>query len=200
MLQREPDVVQPIQQAMAHEFIDGELRAESLIVGDFAFLEVNRDPIVGDLLRPLHQLRGLILGEAHSEKPILCAVVGKDIREGRRDDRPEAKIGQRPYRVFARRSTTKVPPRDQDARAFVARLIEHEIGILLSVHAKPPVVKKKLSEASFLDALQELLGNDLVRIHIDPIQRRYATAMHCEWFHRASSLDPVTKGPVSVGY
>ena len=40
-----------------------KLRAESLIVAHFAFLQVNRDLIVVDFLRPLHQLRNFVLAQ-----------------------------------------------------------------------------------------------------------------------------------------
>src|SRR5580658_1535484 len=85
--------------------------------------------------------------------------------------------------MLARRSTTKISARDQNTCARVARLIQHELGILLPVRAKPPVVKQKLAEPRALNPLQKLLGNNLIGIHINPIQRRHTPPMHGEWFH-----------------
>ena len=70
----------------------------------------------------------------------------------------------------------KIPARDQDACAFVARLVENEVRTFGSVRREAPVVEEKLAEASALDALQELLGDDLVGIDVHTIERRYATA------------------------
>jgi hypothetical protein len=50
MLQREPDIVQPIQQTVAHEFIDRKLRAKALIVAHLALLQVDRELVVVDSL------------------------------------------------------------------------------------------------------------------------------------------------------
>src|ERR1700690_2144230 len=88
--------------------------------------------------------------------------------------------------MLARRSTTKIPARNEDARAFVTRLIQHELGVLLSVRAEPPVIKQELAKPRLLNPLQKLLGNNLVSIHVDSIKRRHAPAMHGEWFHFAS--------------
>src|SRR5712691_1614668 len=183
MLQRESDVVQPVQQAMADEVVDVELRPESLVVPHLALLEINRELVVINLLRSLHEFRNLSLAQPDRKETILGAVVGENVGERRRDHRPEAEVAERPHRMFTRRSTSKILPRDQNARAFVAWLIEHEVGIFLSVRVKPPVIKHKLPKARALDPLQKLLRDDLVSIHVDPIQRRHAPAMHCERFH-----------------
>src|SRR5580704_17482102 len=184
VLQREPNVVQSVQQALADEFIDGELGAESLVVAYFALLQINRDPIVVDILRPLHQLPDFVLAQPHREKSILRTVVGENVRERRRDHGAKTEIGQRPYRMFAGRSAPKVFPRDQNARAFITRLVQHKVWILGSVRCKPPVIKHELAKPRAFDTLQKLFWDDLVGVHINPVQRRHAPLMHCERLHR----------------
>src|ERR1700693_1353078 len=85
--------------------------------------------------------------------------------------------------MFPRRPTTKIPACNQDAGPLVARFMQHKVGILFSVAAKPPIVKQKLSKPGPLDPLQKLLRNDLVGVHIDPVQWRHTPAMYGEWFH-----------------
>src|SRR5262249_13259958 len=72
---------------------------------------------------------------------------------------------------------------NQNARAFIAWLMQNEIGILLPVAVKAPVVKNKLAKASLLDPLQKLFGNDLISVDIDAIERRDFSAMYGKWFH-----------------
>ena len=81
VLQGEADIIQPIEQAMTHEFVDGEFSCEALLVPHLALLEVNRQLVVFDIAGPPHQFRGLILLQAHREETVLRAVVCEDIRE-----------------------------------------------------------------------------------------------------------------------
>src|SRR4030088_1214331 len=85
MLQSETDVVEPIQQAMSDEFIDGKLRAESGVVSHLALFQVNRDVVVVNLAGSAHQFSNFSFGQLDRKKSILRAVVGKDVGKGRRD-------------------------------------------------------------------------------------------------------------------
>src|SRR5580704_5814 len=85
--------------------------------------------------------------------------------------------------MLARGTATEVPARNQNARAFKARLMQNELRIFLPVSTKPPVVKQKLPKSRLLDALQKLLRNNLIRIDINSIERRNPPAMHGKWFH-----------------
>src|ERR1700722_1144238 len=85
--------------------------------------------------------------------------------------------------MFAGRSGAEIPARHQDARACIARFIQNEVRVLFSVRAKSPVIKQKLAEAGALDPLQKLLGDDLIGVDVDPVQRSHAAAMNGEWFH-----------------
>src|SRR6476659_6321877 len=87
--------------------------------------------------------------------------------------------------MLTRRPAPKILSRDQNTCALVSRLMQHELRILFSICPKAPVVENKLTKSSLLDPLQKLLGDDLVRIHIDAIQRRHPPPMCCKWFHAA---------------
>src|SRR6202021_913689 len=80
--------------------------------------------------------------------------------------------------------------RNQNARACVARLIEHEAGVLLAVCAEAPVVEKELAKAGALDSLQKLFRDDLVGVDVDAVQRSHAAAMYSERFHFVIPFPP----------
>jgi len=183
VLQRKSDIVQPIEQAVAHEFIDREFSAKALIVPHLALLEVNRQLVVFDIAGPPHQFRGIILLQAHREEAVLRAVIGEYVRERGRDNSAEAKIRKRPHRVFARGAATKILPCHQYARARVTRFVQNKIRVLFPVCHKPPVVKQKLPKASALDPLEKLFGNDLVSIDIHTVKGSHTTAMITKRFH-----------------
>src|SRR5579862_1075575 len=168
---------------MPYEFIDGKLGVESLVVADFALLEIDGDFVVVDLLGAAHDRGEFVVGKTDRQESILGAVVGKNVGEGRGDDGAESEVGERPDGVLARRSAAEIFARDQNAGAFVARLVQHEVRILLAIRAEAPVIKDELAEAGLLDPLQELLGDDLVGVDVDAIERGYAPAMDGEWVH-----------------
>ena len=57
MFEGEADIVQPLEQAMANEFIHRELRGEAPVVTHFAAFEVNRELIILRLTGSPDQLR-----------------------------------------------------------------------------------------------------------------------------------------------
>ncbi len=83
VLQGQSNVVQPIQQAVAYEFIDGKLCAQAVIVADFAPLQVDGKFIILELSGAPHYFSGLGLAQADGEKAILRTVVGEDVSERR---------------------------------------------------------------------------------------------------------------------
>ena len=75
--------------------------------------------------------------------------------------------------MFAARSAAEVLAGDENLRAFVARIIEHEFGIRIAGRTScAPVEEEKIAVAGALNALQKLLGNDLVRIDVGAVERR----------------------------
>ena len=89
-------------------------------------------------------------------------------------------IGERPRGVFAARSAGEVLAGDENLRALVARIVEHERRIGIARRRAPPVEEQKIAVAGALDALQKLLGNDLVGIHVGAIERRGQCGQVCE--------------------
>src|SRR5215475_1946524 len=84
--------------------------------------------------------------------------------------------------MFARRSAAKVFSDQQHARVFIAWMVEDKR--ICRCRRFSPVVEEKLSKPCFLDALQELLGNDLISIDIYSIERCHATFMYAKRFHK----------------
>ena len=65
------------------------------------------------------------------------------------------------------------------------RSVQFEFGIRrVAVAQVAPVVEKKLSKSSSLDPLEKLLRDDLVRVHIDAIQRGDDSGVSGERFHK----------------
>src|SRR5208282_4150382 len=196
MLQRQADIVQPVQQTMTREFVHRERRRKSSSVFHSQGFEIDRQPVVFDLLRTTCDFRHLLLVEPHRQQAVLQAVVGKDVGKGRCDHHPEAKIRQRPDRVFARGPAAEVFPRDQNRRLRIARRVQHKIaGLFLarfSVSRKAPVVEEEFAEPRALDALQELLGDDLIGVHVHLIKWDndagvFAKRLHSLWFTSCGS-------------
>src|SRR5579862_6055660 len=85
--------------------------------------------------------------------------------------------------MFARRSAAKVLARHQYRRTLISRIVQHEVVDLLTLCAEAPVVKQKLSETRSLDALQKLLGNNLIGINVNPVKRSDESRMFAKWLH-----------------
>src|SRR5207249_2600265 len=141
------------------------------------------DEVDGQLFAALgttHQLLHGVARELHRQQADLERVLPEDVAVGRRDDRGEAVILERPRRMLARRAAAEVPPGDQNARALGLGAVELEARILA------PVEEEELAEAGTLDSLEELLRDDLVGVDVlavehesargDGAERRHATA------------------------
>src|SRR5204863_7929414 len=98
-----------------------------------------------------HERLDLVLGDHDREQPDLRAVAEEDVRERGGDDRLEAVVLERPRRVLATRAAAEVRAGGEDR-------VGREVPALLLL----PVVEEELAEAGPLDALEELLGDDLV--------------------------------------
>ena len=67
--------------------------------------------------------------QRHGQDAVVEAVVVEDIGEARGDDAAKTVIANRPGRMFARGATAEVIAGQQDARALIARLVEHKIRV-----------------------------------------------------------------------
>src|SRR5450631_190789 len=156
----------------------------------------------------LEQLLHLFRSQADRQQTVLETVVEKDVGKAGRDDGAETVVFQCPRRVFARRSAAEVFACEQNLRAFIARLIQHEIrierthGIIpsrLAVIEIAPFVEQIRAETGTLDRLQKLLRNDRIGIHIGPVQLGDQPIQHGKFLHydlsAFSSFSPVFFNP-----
>ena len=114
----------------------------------------------------------LLFAEPGQHDAVLAGVGKEDVGEGGRDDDAEAVVGERPGGVFAARSAGEVFAGDEYLRALVARIVEHERRIGIAGRVAAPVEEEELAVAGALDALQKLLGNDLVGVDVGAVERR----------------------------
>src|SRR5215472_14326822 len=172
-----------MQETMSHECVDGEARAQFPTVSDLTLLQINDEFVIVDLLRSPHDGRNFGIGQLYGEETVLGRIVCENVGKRRRDHRPEPKVRESPNRMFPRRPAPEIPSRHQNACPLIARFMQHKVGILLSVSPEPPVIEDKLTEPGLFNALQELLGNDLIGINVNAVQRRHAPTMHGKWVH-----------------
>src|SRR5690606_22978727 len=138
VLERQADVVQPFEQALLAERVDVEPQRRAVRGGDGLGGEVDRQPVAGRRFGLAEQPVDRVLPEHDQEQPVLEAVVVEDVGEARPDDGADAVVEQRPGSVLARAAAAEIVAYQQDLRAPVARLIEHEVRVrpaLAVVHA-----------------------------------------------------------------
>ena len=126
-------------------------------------------------------------GERNWQKAVGNRVVAKDVGKGRRHDYAEAVILQSPHGVLARGAAPEVRTGDQDGRSVVARLIQDKRQVQRAIGADAPVVKQELAKAGSLDALEELLRDDLIGIDVASHQRDHPAAMTEKALHQRNS-------------
>src|SRR5688572_7380964 len=144
--QREADLVETVQEAMLAELVDVEAERLCAVRGGHG-LPVEIDPQLktGERGGVVEELVDLVLAKHYRQQAVLEAVGEKDVAERRRDHAAEADVHQRPRRVLARRAAAEVLAREQDGRALVARLVEHELRVFA------PLGEQALAEAGALD-------------------------------------------------
>src|SRR5450432_1906948 len=182
MLQGDANLVKTLQQACAPERVGSEMSGKSVIALQAACVKVNRE-FVPSCLDARLQVFNHVRGKRDGENAILHAVVGEDVGEGRSDQSSEPEITQRPDGVFARRSAAEVFAHQQYACAFVLRCVQREGGIGLASGIKAPVKEQAILIAGPFGALQELLGDDLVSVHVFAVQQRNGPIMCGELLH-----------------
>src|SRR6185437_13995044 len=145
-LERQRHVVQAVEQAMANLVVDLE---RDLASGETHLLLEQVD-LAGAGVR---QRAAVLVGQDDRQQSDLGAVGVEDVGEARRDDRAKAVVLQAPRRVLARGAAAEVLAGDED-----------RVGRQIPAGLLGPVVEQKLSKARALDALEELLGHDLVGV------------------------------------
>ena len=123
-------------------------------------------------------------GDGH--EPDLDRVREEDVAERRRDHDVEAVVLQRPRGVLPRRAAAEVRPGDQDPGAGAPRPVQLEVRVL------PPVVEQELAVARALDALEELLRDDLVGVDVGPVEDDCAGGERAKRLHARAATDSRT--------
>src|SRR5271166_1376197 len=152
LLECESNVVEPAEQPMADLVVDLE--------GEEAPVEAHLLLDQVDLALAGVGQAAAVLGSHHDGQQTDLGAVGvEDVGEARRDDRLKAVVLQAPGCVLARGAAAEVLTGHQD-----------RVGRQLPARLLGPVVEQELAEAGALDALEELLGHDLVGVHVGAIE------------------------------
>ncbi len=169
---------------MAAEGVYVEFQRQSELVRDGLLRQIDRQLVAlvggGPGEQVLHR-RFVNLDGQHA---VLKAVVEEDIGEARGDQDAEPVVFQCPGSMFPAGTAPEIAPGQQNACAGVFRPVQLERGVIRPVVQESPIEKQKLAEARPLDALQELLWDDLIGIDIRPIHRNDQTGVGCERTHK----------------
>ena len=108
---------------------------------------------------------GVLHGDG--QHAVLEGVVEEDVGEGRGDDALDAEVVERPGGVLARGAAAEVGARaDDDLGGAVRVAVKHERGVLGAIGVVAHLVEEGRSQAGALDGLEELLGDDGVRVDV----------------------------------
>src|SRR5207253_10111824 len=142
MPEREADVVQTLQQAIALEIVDRKRRREALRVLDNSALQIDQQLILLDLVRTSNEFRYFILFQNDGQQTILQTIIRKDIGKRGSDNGAEAVVRQRPRCVLARRATAEVFAGHQNRRSLVSGLVQGKRTLELTIWQIAPIVKQ----------------------------------------------------------
>jgi hypothetical protein len=73
--------------------------------------------------------------------------------------------------MLAGRAAAEVSSRQENGRTPVGLAIEDEIGARGPILREAPVEEEKVAVTGFLDSLEELLGDNLIGVDIDSVER-----------------------------
>src|ERR1039457_969847 len=177
-----------MQEAMTAECFHRKAFRQTKIVGDRLRFQINRQFIRRLGLRLFSDATDQRLFHFDEQQTVVARVGAKDIGIRWRDDGAKAKLRQRPGGVFSRGAATKILSGYQNACRTVMLLVEHEVVPGRSIAMKAPAREEVGAETDALDALQMLLGDDLVGVDVLPQQRRNSPAMLAKRFHLYSLL------------
>ncbi len=172
MLERQANAVQTIQHAVTTEGINAE--AVALVSGFHHFrFQIHLKRYARICLHQRKQLIDLLVAQRDRQQLVVEAVAVEDIREARGDNHFKAVIGQRPGRVFTRRSAAEVFARQQNGCPFVFREVQDEFRVrhFALIVEETPVVEQVRAKAGAGHLLQELLGDDRIGINVSGVQR-----------------------------
>ena len=188
VVQRQRDLVEALEQLASLAGLELELEAQ-VAGADRAVLEVDDALHAGVLGGEVEQGAHVVLGQGHRQQPAAERVAAEDVGERRRDHRADAVVLERPHRVLARRAAAEVAPGHQHRAAAVRVLVEHEVRALGAAVVVAPGVEEERAEAGALDALEELLGDDLVGVDVGAVERHQRAVLAAERPHDTGLRD-----------
>src|SRR5262245_16052158 len=92
MFQREPDFIEPFEQAGATEVVDLEACFEILVVADSLIQQRDMKFVASSLVRAIEQCRDLLFVQSYEQQSVVAGVGRKDIGESGRDNHAKAEI------------------------------------------------------------------------------------------------------------
>src|SRR5258708_21986462 len=205
MLQGHANLVQPFEQACAAEGLDFEAGVKAIAARDLALVQIDREVEMAGGISCL-QRGDLARVQGQRQHAVLHTVVGENIVEGWRDDGAEAVVTQGPHGVLAGRAAAKIFPGEKNAGAGIMRRVQGKLQIGLAFVVKAPVIEEEVAVAGAPNALEELLGDDLVGINIVAIQQGdnsgvlseaiHHQSLYCQW--RMSTKCPATAAAAAI--
>ena len=118
VLERDADVVEPLEEAATVKWIHGEVAVEAGIVVDRACCQIDMQliEVSGGVRRggTAKEVVDILLLESDREHAVLEAVGVEDVGEGGGDDDAEAVVGQRPGGMLTARTAAEVAAGQQD--------------------------------------------------------------------------------------
>ena len=115
-------------------------------------------------------------------RPFLAALLRKMSPNRGEIDRREARLLDGPDRVLAGRPGAEVRPGDEDRRAGVLRLVEHEVAVVA------PFREEALLEPGALDPLEPVARDDLVGVDVGAVERHRGAGDDADGVHQLASL------------
>src|SRR5690606_29916165 len=107
LLHCQPDIIKPVQKAVALEGINAELQRAAIRTANLFGFKIDRQRRIGATLCIIKKLVEICLTDRDRQDPILEAVVIENVGETGGDHAANAEIKQRPWRMFARGTATE---------------------------------------------------------------------------------------------
>src|ERR1039458_7464126 len=127
----------------------------------------------------------LFFAEANENDAILTCVGEKDVSECRSDDGAEAEVAESPCGVLAAGAAGEGLAGYEDLSTLVARIIQDKRWVRIARTGTTPVEEEEIAVAGALDALKELLGNDLVGIDVGSVEGCGQCGQCAKGYHQA---------------
>ncbi len=179
MLERQRDVVQPVEQAALAFGFDVERDWVTADGPNALGFQIDRQAQAWGAGNEIEQILDNAFVKLDRQHAVLEAVAVEDVGKARCDQRADAEIRQCPGGMLPAGSATEVVTREQDLCARETGLVQHEIGIWpagrhvlarLTVVEIAPLVEQVNAEAGALHRFHELLRDDRIGVDIRAVE------------------------------